>query len=121
MPSSRCPRVIICTPEPRHGVALLAYELAITVSGFGTPVLLCCPENFEHLDAARRAGVPVRTAVHRPVDIDKLLNRIARNLKFATSASLLQFKITRPRDVVHLFRWGCSHCSSPSYEAHGLC
>lgn len=95
------PRVIIHTPEPSHGMAFYVSELAVALARLRTPVLLFCPENFEHQEKVRDAGADIVHAAHRDVSLAGFTERVLRNFKFLVRSALAQFRLTRHEDIVH--------------------
>jgi len=95
------PRVIIHTPESRHGAARYVSELVIALGLEGAPIVLFCPVNFVYQSEVRAAGVEIVHAPARGASKGNLFRRILKNVKFVAQASLSQYRITRPGDVVH--------------------
>ena len=94
-------RVIVYTPEPKHGLALYVSEVVVALATCGVPIVLFCPANFEYEAKVREAGADVVHAGGRDVSMAGLSERLLRNLKFVALSALVQFRLVRRGDVVH--------------------
>jgi len=98
---TRKPRVIIHTPEPRHGAASYVTELVKALAAAKARVVLFCPANFEYQNEVRKAGVELVLARPRIIKRASLSARILRNLKFVAQSAFAQYRLTRRGDIVH--------------------
>lgn len=76
-------------------------EIGLALFEAGVPLVLFCPQNFEQKDKLRAAGVPIANAAFRDVSNAGLVQRIIRNICFATKSALAEFRLVRPGDIVH--------------------
>src|SRR5271155_3767764 len=86
-------RVIMHTPESRHGAAKYVSELVMALGSQNVPVVLFCPANFVYQDELRKAGIEVVTTPERPVSPAGFVARIFRNVRFVAQAALTQSRL----------------------------
>lgn len=94
-------KIIIHTPEPRHGAARYVCELVKALACERVNVVLHCPANFEYVEEVSAAGATVTYAGRRDVSRRGWLARVVRNLRFAFQSAWDLFLVTRKGDVVH--------------------
>lgn len=95
-------RIIMHTPEPAGGMAYYVAELVMALAHSGAPVVLLCPANFEYKAKVCAAGAKVVHAPCRETSKQGLIQRIQRNFRFAAKTALVQFRLVRRSDIVHL-------------------
>ena len=96
------PRVIVHTPEPRHGAAKYVCELVKALRIEGESVILLCPSNFTYKDDVLRAGGSIVEGSDRVVSRTGVMDRVGRNVRFLFLMLRQQYRCTRPGDILHV-------------------